>query len=103
MTAWTSPDRKKKNRRLLASFESAAVYSRNLLSKSNSSQPPCMALTTQLICFSGLETLTQNRRHSMFFLTVNLAELVACLEDLINYFTQPPDDMGTTECNETID
>lgn len=44
--------------------------------------------------FSGLETLQQNRRHSMFFQTVNLGEMVMCLEDLINYFAQPEDDMG---------
>lgn len=43
---------------------------------------------------SGLETLQQNRRHSMFFQTVNLGEVVMCLEDLINYFAQPEDDMG---------
>lgn len=48
-----------------------------------------------LYCFlSGLETLQQNRRHSMFFQTVNLGEVVMCLEDLINYFAQPEDDMG---------
>lgn len=43
---------------------------------------------------SSLETLQQNRRHSMFFQSVNLGEMVMCLEDLINYFTQPEDDMG---------
>lgn len=30
----------------------------------------------------------------MFFQTVNLSEMVMCLEDLINYFAQPEDDMG---------
>lgn len=30
----------------------------------------------------------------MFFQTVNLGEMVMCLEDLISYFTQPEDDMG---------
>lgn len=44
---------------------------------------------------SALETLQQNRRHSMFFQSVNLGEMVMCLEDLINYFAQPEDDMGT--------
>lgn len=44
--------------------------------------------------FSSLETLQQNRRHSMFFQSVNLGEMVMCLEDLINYFAQPEDDMG---------
>lgn len=41
-----------------------------------------------------METLQQNRRHSMFFQSVNLGEMVMCLEDLINYFAQPEDDMG---------
>lgn len=44
---------------------------------------------------SSLETLQQNRRHSMFFQSVNLGEVVMCLEDLINYFAQPEDDMGS--------
>lgn len=43
---------------------------------------------------SGLETLQENRRHSMFFASVNLNEMVMCLEDLINYFAQPEEDMG---------
>lgn len=32
----------------------------------------------------------------MFFQTVDLSEMVMCLEDLINYFAQPEDDMGET-------
>lgn len=47
-----------------------------------------------LSIFSALETLQSNRRHSIFFQKVNLNEMVMCLEDLINYFSQPPDDMG---------
>jgi len=43
---------------------------------------------------SALETLQTNRRHSVFFQKVNLGEMVMCLEDLINYFSQPEDDMG---------
>lgn len=56
----------------------------------------CVCRTNIYIVFfsSGLETLQQNRRHSMFFQTVNLGEVVMCLEDLINYFAQPEDDMG---------
>ncbi|KAG5681994.1 hypothetical protein PVAND_011393 [Polypedilum vanderplanki] len=46
---------------------------------------------------TGLETLQQNRRHSLFFLTVNLGEMVMCLEDLINYFAQPEDDIEHEE------
>lgn len=38
-----------------------------------------------------------NRRHSMFFHTVNLSEMVMCLEDLINYFAQPEEDMEHEE------
>ena len=34
-----------------------------------------------------------DRRASMFFQNVNLNEMVMCLEDLINYFAQPEDDM----------
>lgn len=48
---------------------------------------------------SALETLQQNRRHSMFFLSVNLGEMVMCLEDLINYFQQPDDNMGMQTVN----
>lgn len=54
-----------------------------------------MLISTYL--FSGLETLQQNRRHSLFFQTVNLSEMVMCLEDLINYFAQPEDDMEHEE------
>lgn len=42
----------------------------------------------------GLERLQDNRRHSLFTATVNLNEMVMCLEDLINYFAQPAEDMG---------
>lgn len=31
----------------------------------------------------------------MFFQAINLSEMVMCLEDLINYFAQPEDDMGS--------
>lgn len=41
--------------------------------------------------------MQQNRRHSLFFQTVNLSEMVMCLEDLINYFAQPEDDMEHEE------
>lgn len=47
--------------------------------------------------YSGLETLQSNRRHSIFFQKVNLSEMVMCLEDLINYFSQPEDDMEHEE------
>jgi ryanodine receptor 2 len=44
--------------------------------------------------FRGLETLQVNRRASLFFHCVNLGEMVMCLEDLINYFAQPGEEMG---------
>lgn len=47
-----------------------------------------------IVANRGLETLQLNRRHSLFCATVNLNEMVMCLEDLINYFAQPEDDMG---------
>lgn len=40
-----------------------------------------------------------DRRASMFFQNVNLNEMVMCLEDLINYFAQPEDDMGKRKEN----
>lgn len=56
-----------------------------------------MKLQLFFLIISGLETLQQNRRHSLFFQTVNLAEMVMCLEDLINYFAQPEEDMEHEE------
>lgn len=44
--------------------------------------------------------LQVNRRASMFFQIVNLNEMVMCLEDLINYFAQPEDDMGKPKRND---
>ncbi|XP_067629186.1 ryanodine receptor isoform X11 [Eurosta solidaginis] len=55
----------------------------------------CSSLFTQFI--NALETLQSNRRHSVFFQKVNLNEMVMCLEDLINYFSQPADDMEHEE------
>lgn len=47
-----------------------------------------------LLFCSGLENLQSNRRSSLFCSFVNLNEMVMCLEDLINYFAQPEEDMG---------
>ncbi|XP_073986803.1 ryanodine receptor isoform X3 [Rhodnius prolixus] len=55
----------------------------------------CSSLFTQFI--RGLEELQMNRRHSLFCATVNLNEMVMCLEDLINYFAQPEEDMEHEE------
>ncbi|XP_065200353.1 ryanodine receptor [Planococcus citri] len=55
----------------------------------------CSSLFTQFI--TGLERLQSNRRSSVFCATVNLTEMVMCLEDLINYFAQPDDDMEHEE------
>lgn len=46
------------------------------------------------ICCRGLERLQANRRSSVFCANVNLTEMVMCLEDLINYFAQPEEEMG---------
>ncbi|XP_049775985.1 ryanodine receptor [Schistocerca cancellata] len=55
----------------------------------------CSSLFTKFI--TGLETLQTNRRHSLFFMSVNLNEMVMCLEDLINYFAQPEEEMEHEE------
>ncbi|XP_069698288.1 ryanodine receptor isoform X7 [Periplaneta americana] len=55
----------------------------------------CSSLFNKFI--TGLETLQQNRRASLFFQTVNLSEMVMCLEDLINYFAQPGEEMEHEE------
>ncbi|KAJ8665342.1 hypothetical protein QAD02_007004, partial [Eretmocerus hayati] len=55
----------------------------------------CSSLFTQFI--TGLETLQEDRRASTFFQNINLNEMVMCLEDLINYFAQPEDDMEHEE------
>lgn len=49
----------------------------------------------KILCiYRGLENLQTNRRSSLFCSFVNLNEMVMCLEDLINYFAQPEEDMG---------
>lgn len=35
-----------------------------------------------------------NRKPELFFQAVNLGEMVMCLEDLINYFAQPEEEIG---------
>ncbi|KAL5285595.1 hypothetical protein ACFFRR_007348 [Megaselia abdita] len=55
----------------------------------------CSSLFTQFI--NALDQLQSSRRHSIFFQKVNLGEMVMCLEDLINYFSQPEDDMEHEE------
>ncbi|XP_033608233.1 ryanodine receptor isoform X6 [Cryptotermes secundus] len=55
----------------------------------------CSSLFTNFI--TGLETLQLNRRASVFFHCVNLGEMVMCLEDLINYFAQPGEEMEHEE------
>ncbi|XP_046400098.1 ryanodine receptor isoform X3 [Ischnura elegans] len=55
----------------------------------------CSSLFNKFI--NGLEKLQVNRRPSLFFQTVNLNEMVMCLEDLINYFAQPEEDMEHEE------
>ncbi len=49
-----------------------------------------------MLCqFRGLDDMTVSQKHSGFFRAVDLGEVVGCLEDLITYFEQPEDDMGT--------
>ncbi|KAK7790957.1 hypothetical protein R5R35_007854 [Gryllus longicercus] len=55
----------------------------------------CSSLFNKFI--AGLESLQRNRRPSLFFMSVNLNEMVMCLEDLINYFAQPAEDMEHEE------
>ncbi|KAK6622641.1 hypothetical protein RUM43_008483 [Polyplax serrata] len=55
----------------------------------------CSSLFTKFI--KSLENLQMTRRTSMFFASVNLTEIVMCLEDLINYFVQPEEDMEHEE------
>lgn len=42
----------------------------------------------------GLDSLQNDHQHTTFFETVNLGEMVKCLEDLIDYFAQPEDNIG---------
>lgn len=96
MTAWTLVEVRKKSQELLGLFVNVVHFSHNSSSKS-------IKIYFHLIhefVFSGLEQLQMNRRHSMFFHMVNLNEMVMCLEDLINYFAQPEDDMGKEYCGQ---
>ncbi|XP_069958037.1 ryanodine receptor isoform X5 [Cherax quadricarinatus] len=45
----------------------------------------------------GLDHIQTSRRHSTLFKTVNLKEMINCLEDLINYFAYPADDLEHNE------
>lgn len=89
--AWTLVEVRKRNRELLGLSGNVVLSSRNSSSKSFCF--PFFFVIYWFVC-SGLEQLQMNRRHSMFFHMVNLNEMVMCLEDLINYFAQPEDDMG---------
>ncbi|XP_044016394.1 ryanodine receptor isoform X3 [Aphidius gifuensis] len=55
----------------------------------------CSSVFTQFI--TGLEELQLDKDAGAFFKAVNLNEMVMCLEDLINYFAQPEDDMEHEE------
>ncbi|XP_076069948.1 ryanodine receptor isoform X2 [Oratosquilla oratoria] len=46
---------------------------------------------------SGLDSLQSSRRSSTLLRTVNLKEMINCLDDLINYFYFPPDDLEHEE------
>ena len=55
----------------------------------------CSALFNYFL--RGLDTMTENQRHSGFFRMIDLGEMVGCLEDLVNYFAQPEDDMSNED------
>lgn len=46
--------------------------------------------------FRGLDALANDHQHMTFFENVNLGEMVKCLEDLIDYFAQPEENIGLT-------
>lgn len=71
---------------LFSQFITYVYHSRNITNKHHNWNNRAL--------FRGLEMLQEDRRASMFFQNVNLNEMVMCLEDLINYFAQPDDDMG---------
>lgn len=107
---WTmdqiSVEVKKKSPGLLELYVNAHHYSHSLfrkqllIEKKNmktiSIQIKCklIQINKSLCTYSGLENLQTNRRSSLFCSFVNLNEMVMCLEDLINYFAQPEEDMG---------
>lgn len=49
----------------------------------------------------GLDSMQTSRRNSALLKTFNLKEMINCLEDLINYFAYPADDLG--ECQSGRD
>ena len=55
-------------------------------------------LTTYLPTHSlrnrGLDSIQTSRRISILLKMVSLKEMIHCLEDLINYFAYPEDDLG---------
>lgn len=42
----------------------------------------------------GLDSLANDHQHMTFFENANLGEMVKCLEDLIDYFAQPDENIG---------
>ena len=42
----------------------------------------------------GLDNIQASRRTSTLFKAFDLKEMISCLEDLINYFAYPEDDLG---------
>lgn len=57
----------------------------------------CIQCAFHLKHTRALEILQINRSRDQFFGAVDLNEMIMCLEDLINYFAQPEDDMGKRE------
>ena len=49
-----------------------------------------------------LDQIRTSRRHSVMLSSMNLKEIVMCLEDLINYFAQPDAEMGQSRAEPLI-
>ncbi|XP_042892542.1 ryanodine receptor-like isoform X4 [Penaeus japonicus] len=49
------------------------------------------------IFIKGLDNIQASRRHSILLRTVNLKEMISCLEDLINYFAYPEEELEHEE------
>lgn len=59
--------------------------------------PPPGPTTAAIFFYSpdrGLDSIQTSRRISILLKMVNLKEMIHCLEDLINYFAYPEDELG---------
>lgn len=96
MTDSNSAEVKKRNHAQLASSENVVHCSTDSFRKQddiNSDNDERLPFKLVWI-FSGLDSLQNDHQHSTFFENVNLTEMVKCLEDLIDYFAQPEENIG---------